>query len=285
MLTDSACDIPKDMEQELNIRIMCFPVTVDGKGYRERIDFSNRDFYTMMKESKEFPTTSQVTWFEILENYKQLFSEGYTDVIHVSISSTGSSTYQGALMARENFYDEVEGSASMRIHIVDSANYTAVYGYPVMQSAMKIQRGGSVDEILSYLEEWFSCAEVYFAPYTLSYCKRSGRISAAAAFAGELLGLRPVIRIAAGVSSVYEKVRGDKNILPKLVQIAEKNMIPHTPYVIMQGENPERAEELEKLLTKKLGYPPEWTCEIGAAVASNCGPDVAGFVAKINKRT
>lgn len=284
ILTDSACDIPKDKEQELGIKVMCFPITVDGVGYHERIDFDNDQYYKMMDEAVEFPSTAQITMFEFVEAYKELLEQGYSDVIHITISSTGSNTHNAAIMARNEFYDEVEGADKMRIHIVDSANYTAVEGYGVLQAAQKAQKGASVDEILSFLEDWYSSAEVVFAAYTLKYAKRSGRISSAAAFAGELLGLKPILKISGGVSTTIDKVRGDKNIIPKIIEMAEKEMIPHTPYCVVCGSVKEYADEMTKAMTKKFGYPPEWTCQIGAAVASNAGHQVVGVVIKSKRR-
>ncbi len=284
ILTDSSCDIPKDKEEELGIKIMNFSIVVDGNDYRERVDFDSDGYFKMMDEALEFPSTSQVTMFEFFEAYKEIFEQGYTDVIHITISSTGSNTHNAAIMARNRFYDEVENGEKMRIHIVDSANYTAVQGYGVIQAAIKAQKGSSVDEILSYLEEWYSSAEVIFAAYTLKYAKRSGRISATAAFAGEMLGLKPIIKIAGGVSSTPNKVRGDKNIIPKIVEMAEAEMIPHTPYCIVYGSVREYADELSKAMTKKFGYAPEWLCKIGAAVASNAGHQVVGIVIKSNRR-
>ena len=153
ILTDSTCDIPKEEEKRLGIKIMCFPVTVDGVSYRERQDFSNAEFYKMMDNAKEMPTTSQLTAYEILEVYKELYSEGWTDVIYVTISSTGSATYNNALSAAQTFKEEVlsKDGPKMRIHVVDSKNYTGVYGYPVMQAALKAQKGATSDEIIDYL--------------------------------------------------------------------------------------------------------------------------------------
>ena len=285
ILTDSACDITKEQELDLDIKIMCFPVTVGDVGYRERIDFTNEQFYEMMDHCDGIPTTAQVTVFEFVEAYKEIFKEGYTDIIQVTISSTGSNTYNAALMARNGFFEEVpEAKGKFNIKIVDSLNYTGVYGYPVTQAAMKAIKGSTVDEILSYLNDWFACGMVFFAPYTLEYVKKSGRVSCAAAFVGEVLGLRPIIKIADGISSTIEKVRGDKNILPKLLEVAVAEMIPQTPYLIVKGSMDEQPDELAAMMTKKIGYPPEGFCQIGAAVACNAGHKVAGLVIKGKKR-
>ncbi len=287
IITDSTSDITKEQEKKLGIKVMCFPVTVDGVSYRERTDFTNEQFYRMMDNAKEMPTTSQLTAFEILEVFRELHEEGWTDVIYVTISSTGSATYSNALSAAEEFKKETESleGSKMRIHIIDSRNYTAVYGYPVMQAALKAQKGETPEEIIEYLKEWFDCAEVHFVPMTLKYAKKSGRITAAAAFAGELLGLRPVIKIANGVSTVLEKIRGEKNIVPKLLADAERSMTPQTPYIMVKGSDPTLTAALAEAMTEKFGYPPEYTVQIGATVSCNAGHNVVGFIVRGRKKS
>ena len=285
ILTDSACDVTREQEIDLDIKIMSFPVTVGDVGYRERVDFTNEQFYEMMDHSDTIPTTAQVTSFEFLEAYKEIYSEGYTHVIHVTISSTGSNTHNAALMARDSFFEENPNArGKLTIAVLDSLNYTGVYGYPVTQAAQKAQKGVPAEEIIAYLEDWFASGLVLFVPYTLEYVKKSGRVSTAAAFVGEVLGLRPLIKIADGVSSTLDKIRGDKNILPKLMEAALAEMVPHTPYVIIKGSMDDQPNELAALMTKKLGYPPADFCQIGAAVACNAGHKVAGLVIKGKNR-
>ena len=285
IMTDSACDISPELEKELGIKIMCFPITVGDVGYRERISFSNNEFYEIMDSTPEFPLTAQITTFEFVDAYKELFEQGYTDIINVTISSSGSNTYNSALMAKDNFFEEYpQAIGKINIYIIDSLSYTAVYGYPITQAAIKANKGSSVEEILAYLEDWLSCGELHFASYTLEYVKKSGRLSAASAFVGELLGLRPLIKVVDGVSYVPKKVRGDKNIIPELVETCVTSMIPKTPYIILKGSIDEYPNELAKELTKRLGYPPVAFYQIGAAVSANAGHKVAGFVIKGKKR-
>lgn len=282
--SDSACDISIEQEKEFNIDVLCFPVTIDGVGYMERETLSCFEFYDLLKSCSEVPVTSQITTFRFFDYYKSIYEQGYKELIFVSISSSGSNTYNAALMARESFYEEnPEAREKLKIHVVDSLTYTAGYGYPVIEAAKKAARGVSSDDILAYLNDWISCVEIVFAPYTLEQVKRSGRVSCAAAFVGELLGLRPLIKLVDGKSMTIDKIRGNKNIIPKIVETVIKDMIPQTPYVIVQGTVPEHAEELEALMTKKLGYPPEMVSYIGSAVANNCGSEVAAVVYKANK--
>lgn len=279
IMTDSVSDITRETADELGIKLLCFPITVDGKPYREVEDFTKQEFYEIADKAKEFPTTAQLTPFEILEAYEEQAAEGVTDLIFVTIGSGGSGTFGNAEMAKTQFAEAHAGDEEpMRIHLVDGRNYTATYGYAVAEAAKKLSRGASVAELTEYLNDWCRHAGLYFVPMTLKYVKRSGRVSAAAAFAGGLLGVRPFCRIFNCKSTVLQKIRGEAPIIPALTDYAKEHMLPHTPYIIMAGSVTEYAEQLAASMTKALGYPPEGTWNIGAAIVCNAGPNVVGMV-------
>lgn len=284
IVTDSASDIQLAQAEALGIEILSVMLSVNGESYRELVDLSTDEFYELLEKSDELPTSSQITAFTYNEKFKQYLDEGYTDVICVCINSKGSATYRNACMAKEELYESYPMAAEqMRIHVVDSRSYSALYGYPVRQAAMQAAQGVSADEIVAYLEDWFSKVSVYFVPMTLKYVKKSGRVSAAAAFAGDLLGLRPIIRITDGDTSISEKIRGEKKIVPHLADWAQKMMIPETPYIILHGCSREYSDALGEELTKRLGYPPAEYTKIGAAISINAGPDVAAVIILENR--
>ncbi|MBP0986737.1 MAG: DegV family protein, partial [Oscillospiraceae bacterium] len=256
LMTDSVSDISKDRAEALGIHMLYFPVTIEGKSLREELDFTKEEFYGMIDRAKEYPMTAQLTPFEILEAYEQIAAEGYTDLIYVTIGSGGSGTYNNAIMTRDQYYEEHPDSR-MKIHLVDGRNYTATYGYAVTEAAKMLARGASVPEIVDYIEDWVRHAGLYFVPMTLKYVKRSGRVSAAAAFAGELLGLKPFCRICNCESSVIQKIRGEQNMIPKMVEVVKADIQPHSPYIVMQASDLKIAQEFGAALTKALGYPPE----------------------------
>ncbi len=278
LLTDSTSDIPLSAAEELGIDVLSIMLSVNGGSYAEQRDLSTDEFYDLLVQSDELPTTSQITAFTYEEKFKEYLDAGYTDVICVTINSKGSATYQNALMAKNTIYENYPmANEQMRIHVIDSTCYTAFYGYPVKQAAKMAARGISAAEIVAYLEDWFAKATVYVIPHTLKYAKKSGRVSAAAAFAGDLLGLKPLIQFVDGDNKVLEKIRGEKKIVPTLVSRAE-NMIKSAPYVVLRGSNSELPEELAAALTEKLGYPPEEIVKIGAAVSINIGPEITAIL-------
>ena len=101
---------------------------------------------------------------------------------------------------------------------------------------------------------------------------------------GELLGLKPIITVTDGESHVTEKVRGEKAIIPKMTELAKKNMIPQTPYILLEGSLPNEFAAFKREITKAIGYPPERTVKIGSTIASHAGHKVIGMVIKGQRR-
>ncbi len=281
IITDSCCDLPKEVIDELGIKVLPFTLTLGGKEYREIFDISQDEMYEKMSQTDEIPKHSQIGPLAFEEAYKEAFNSGYTDIVCVSINSQGSGTFRNAVLAKDEFFENnPDAKGKINIHNLDSTCYTLFYGYPVAEAAKKISKGASVEEIIAYLQEWFDNCCVYAIPYNLKYAKKSGRISAAAAFAGELLGLKPVIMFKDGTTETVEKIRGEKNIVPKLCDITEKNMTPQTPYLIVHGSDATLAKEYEKEMTKRTGKKPVMIGKIGSVVASNIGPEVLAIVVR-----
>lgn len=285
LLTDSCCDLPKEIIDEFGIKVIPFTLTLGGESFREIYDKSTQEVYELMESTDEIPKHSQISPLTFEETYKELYEQGYTDIISVSINSQGSGTYNNSVIGKNDFFEnnpDVQGK--INIFNIDSKCYTLYYGYPVMEAAKKIRRGAEVEEIIAYLEDWFNVSGIYAVPYTLKYAKKSGRISAAKAFAGELLGLKPVILFADGTTTTVDKIRGEKNIVPKLAEIVEKNMTPQTPYIMIHGKDDTLAKEVEKEIAKKTGKKAEMYGSIGAVVSANIGPElVAVIVRRKNK--
>lgn len=283
-ITDSASDISVENEKNLDILIMPFKIAMGDKSYTSRVDFDNEKFYKMIDEYDGIPVTSQITKFEYEELFKKYYDEGYTDIINVTINSEGSATYNNSVMAASDFFEEnPQAKDKFHIYNIDSRSYTGAYGYPIVQGAIKAQKGASADEIAAYIKDWVDNCIIFFAPYTLKYARKSGRIPSAAAFAGEVMGLRPVMRIMDNKIVTESKVRGDKAIVPKILNLTVKEMIPKTPYCIVYGNDDTVKDEMAEAMTKAVGYPPEDAYQIGAAITINAGPKVVGVIFKGNR--
>lgn len=281
ILTDSCCDLPLETIKELGIKVIPFTVTLGGESFREIFDKSSQEVYELMAQTDEIPKHSQISPLTFEETYKELYEQGYTEIISVSINSQGSGTYNNSIIGKNDFFENnPDAKDKLRIFNLDSKCYTVFYGYPIMEAVKKIRRGAEAEDIVAYLEDWFDVCGIYSVPYNLKYAKKSGRVSAAKAFAGELLGFKPVILFADGKTETVDKIRGEKNIVPRLVEIVEKNMTPQTPYLLLHGRDDTIAREIEKELYKKTGRKAEMYGNIGAVVTANIGPDIVGVLVR-----
>lgn len=284
-LTDSASDIPDEDLVRLNIKMLSVPIAVDGVGYFERESFGFEDYYEKLNEAKEIPKTSKITIPIYTEYFERYERKGYDHLVVVTINSTGSGTYESALLARNQFYeDHPELEGKYNIHVVDSRSYSLGYGYAVMKGAELAQEGKDINEILAFLDDWFKSAEVYLGCYTLKYAQKSGRINAVTAFAGEVLGMRPIVQMIDGETNVFSRVRGNKNIGNGLLAHYEKeNKGEDNPILIVVGRNYQDAVDLQKLFKKKLKITPP-IYKAGASIVTNSGPDILAIVYKGSKR-
>lgn len=282
VLTDSACDLPQELADQHHIDIVCFKIALDGEGYTERVDFTPEQFSLMLREAKGLPTTSQVTQFEFLDRFEEYDRAGVEELLYISINSAGSGTNAAAHRAAEEFH-EAHPDSPMKITIVDSHSYSIVYGSQAIEAAKMLESGKTMDEVVAYLEDMFARLEVLLGAYTLKIIRKSGRVSAAAAIAGDLLGIRPIFTLIDGESKVIKKARGDKMVLSSIVTEMKARMEPGTPYWVGVADRKYEAEYVAAC-EKALGYPPVGAIHLGSAVCSNTGPDAAGVLYQGKKR-
>ena len=276
IMTDSASDISAADEKQHSISVIPFPVTLGGKSYTSRVDFDNEGFYALMAEHDDVPTTSQITPFQFVDIYLNQARAGVTDLILVLINSRGSSTYDNSVQAIRLFHEDYPEYPDFRVHSFDGMGYNACYGVPVVEAAKMLEAGAGVEEICAYLEDILPRRQIYFGIYDLKYAARSGRIPTAAAFLGNKLNLKPVMKIFDREITTAAKCRGEKKLVEKIVQLSLSDMEPGTPYQVIYGCDEDCLEEICAAMREALGYGADGVYQIGAAVAANAGPRVVG---------
>ena len=272
IITDSGCDISAQAESEWKdyLVVMPFAVTYNGETKLDRQEINIEDFYKVLKENEEIPKHSQITQLQFEDKYRELYEDGVRSIIVDVIDSHGSQTYAQAVIAADNIKDELP---ELKVYVVDGRNYSLGYGYAVVEGCKKLAEGQSVESVVKYLEDWASHVEAYLIGFDLRHMKKSGRISAAASFLGELMGLKPIITLYDEVTEVVKKARGEKAAIDAAVEYVTSRMTPKTPYSIITTTRPELDKEFIDKLTKKIGYPPAMVEKMGVVVSCNAGPN------------
>ena len=213
IITDSASDISQELAKELNITVLPLKVRFGEEEFLDGVTLSNRQFYERLIETDEIPKTSQITPFEYRSNFEQAVKAG-DQVVCLTLSSGVSGSYQSACVAAQEFEGDV--------FVVDTQQFCISEAIIVERAVQMRDMGMSAAEIFAAIEAEKKDAHVLAIFNTLEYLKLGGRISAAAAFAGGLLSLKPVLTIEDGVVRILGKARGSRNGNNMLTEFAEK---------------------------------------------------------------
>ena len=210
IITDSASDIP--CQARADVTVLPMTITFNETEYKDGVDLSHQDFYERLIESSELPTTSQIPPFQFAEAIRQALSED-KEVIVVTLSAKLSGTYQSACIAASEF--------DQGVYVVDSENVT-VGEHALVEYALRLkEQGMDAASIVEKLNADKKHIRLIALLDTLEYLKKGGRIGKAAAFAGGVLSIKPVIAIEEGEVTILGKARGSKqgnNFLAQKIQ-------------------------------------------------------------------
>ncbi|MDD3335935.1 MAG: DegV family protein [Eubacteriales bacterium] len=277
LYVDAAADIPQELVKRYRINVLPIPVAIGDRSYQSGVELTNDEFYSLMDEYDGIPVTSQITPFEFEELYEREWKAGCKNLILILINSKGSATYGNATTVRKAFYEQhPEARDQFTITLFDGASYTAGYGYVAILAAQKLEMGMELSEVYKLIQEQLDSQCIYFGMYTLKYAGKSGRIPSAAVFVGEALGIKPIMKLYDHQIITAGKARGDKKLIKELLKMTLSDMEPKTPYCVIYGSDLAARDELTEEMTKKIGYPPVYQFQIGAAVAINAGPKMVG---------
>ena len=196
--TDSTCDLPRHILEDLDVSVTPLGVIKAGKLYHDGVDIRTADIVAHVDGGGEITTTNAVNAADYLDLFRSLM-ERYDAVIHINIGIGFSCCYQNAKLAAE----EVPG-----VYVVDSANLTVGHGLLVMAAAEAARDGKSATEIVAMLEEMLPRIETSFVLDRLDYMKKGGRCSTATALGASLLKLHPCLEVVDGKLPVVKKYRG-----------------------------------------------------------------------------
>lgn len=272
IFSDSSCDIPQELVEKFGIEIVPIQVTYEGRTFREYYDITPQEYWKVLDESDEIPVTAQTTPVQLLETYRRAHKAGCTHVLGIIINAKGSGGFQSACIARDMFYEEC--GRVMHIELVDSETYTMIYGRVVLAAAAMRDQGDSFKAILGVVRSRLQRSEAVLGVYTLKFLKKSGRISGGTAFVGEALGLKPISHVYAGAVGVCGKARGEKNLIPALVDFVKKRAIhpeKQTAGLLYGDVSIDKIEELERRLLE-VGFSAVERWPIGVSVITNTGP-------------
>ncbi len=217
----STADMPVEFFQRRNVSYVCFHFNINEKEYPDdlgqTVPFD--EFYAQIKAGA-MPTTSQVNVGQFLAFFEPFLAEG-KDILHISLSSGLSGSYNSALLAREQL--QVKYPAR-KIELVDSLGASSGYGMLVDMAVKAKENGASFQEAFDLVEENKLFIHHWFFSSDLTHYRRGGRISATSAWMGNLLNICPLMNMDdKGKLIPREKIRGKKKVIAEIVKRMEQH--------------------------------------------------------------
>lgn len=277
--TDSTADIPKAICEELDITVLPLTILAEGKEYRDGVDMTPQEFYEILEKAETMPVSSQVYSHHYMSLFEESWKAGVTDLIQITLNAKGSGTYQAAVLCRDLFFEEHPAAAEqLHIHIIDSGSYSMGYGLAVIHAAKLLKQGAELETILAEVRDWVAHARPMFVPLELKFVKKSGRVSAAAAFVGDALGMKPLITFENGESKVLTKARGENKAIAALVETCLNERKPGSEYALVYGNNPDAFAKLKEAWGEVMDMPPIADYPVGNVISINTGPNIIGII-------
>ncbi len=270
VITDTCCDYPAHMYQELDLKVVPLSVMYKGKHYSEYSERWLKELFEGLRQG-ETSSTSAVNpegWATAIEPVLQ---EG-KDALVLVFSSGLSTTYQSAVIAANEL---MEKYPQRKVNVVDTLCASLGQGLFVWYACKKRDEGLSLEELTAWCEENKLHLCHWFTVDDLMYLKRGGRVSAATALVGTMLQIKPVLHVDdEGHLINVGKVRGRKASIEALAKKMGETALPgeNDTVFICHGDCMEDAQYLEKLVKEKYGVKNVLIYYVGAVIGSHSGP-------------
>lgn len=273
LMADSTCDLSQEIVEKYNIGIAPLRIFIEGKTYRDKIDITADEFFKLLPNLQELPTTSMPNPEDYLTIIYQAMEEGYTEFLCICMSSGTSGSYQSAVLARDYFYEH-NPDTEIKIYVLDSLSMSHGSGWLLLKSAKLIEQGYSFEELITFNEQHKTRVKHFLCVDDLNNLIKSGRLTNAGAFLGKLLKIKPIMSMKNGKGAIVAKERGTNKALKFYVEeFKRRNQEDLTDFIIIgYSSDLSLAETLKIKILAETDFSGDiYIMQMGTAVGTHVG--------------
>ena len=281
IITDSTCDLSKELIEKYNIRVIPLHVSFPGDDtqYLDGVNINSEQLYDLAAKLNVLPKTGAVNVVEFIKVFEEELAKG-NEIFYVGIGSGLSSTYNNACIAREQFPDS-------KIVVLDGQNLSTGTGLIVIKAARLAKEGKSLEEIKEICEKAVPLVSAKFCIDRLDYLYKGGRCSGMAMIAAHALKIHPVAKVINNKLVVYKKPRGKYENAVE-VQIDEfmhdlDNIDKSCVFITHSGRMDGIEKQIYDKISPYLDKENLFITEAGCTISSHCGPKTIGILYILKK--
>lgn len=281
IITDSTCDLSKELIEKYNIRVIPLHVSFPGDDteYLDGVNINSEQLYDLATKLNVLPKTGAVNVVEFIKVFEEELAKG-NEIFYVGIGSGLSSSYNNACIAREQFPDS-------KIVVLDGQNLSTGTGLIVIKAARLAAEGKSLEEIKEICEKAVPLVSAKFCIDRLDYLYKGGRCSGMAMIAAHALKIHPVAKVINNKLVVYKKPRGKYENAVE-VQIDEfmhdlDNIDKSCVFITHSGRMDGIEKQIYEKISPYLDKENLFITEAGCTISSHCGPKTIGILYILKK--
>jgi DegV family protein with EDD domain len=273
IITDSTACIPEELVAKYNIGVVPLQIIFEGKSYLDGIDMSPSEVYRIMRQQENLPTTSTPSAGDFLEAYRRL-SEQAESLLCITLTSQQSKIYDTALVAKEMAKETLTNTA---IEVLDSRSVGGALGLIVLEAARAASQGADMAQVTEVARGMMPRVHFIAMLDTLFYLARTGRTGRAAAWAGSLLKIKPILEhtTSTGVTMPVARPRTKTKAVKQLMEIMAERVGDSPVHVIAHhADELEDGEKLKAEIASRFNCVELYLTEFTPGMGVHCGPGV-----------
>jgi DegV family protein with EDD domain len=271
IVTDSTCCLPPELIQEYDIHVVPIVVIYQGRSYRDMIDISTSEIYKIMRAKKDLPSTSVPPPEDFLHAYQQLSQKAKT-ILCITVTSLQSGVFNMALSAKEMAKEVIPNTV---IEVIDSRAVAGSLGFVVLEAARLASQGAELSQLIRATQSIINKVNFFGMLDTLYYLARTGRIARAAAWAGVVLNMKPIVGHfpSMGETTPVALTRSSSKGIERMLKIMAERIGHSKAHVMVQhADELDEAELLKTTISERFDCAELLLTEFSSAMGVHCGP-------------
>ncbi len=274
IVTDTTACIPQEKVTEYDIELVSVELIFDDKVYRDGIDITTAQFYSLLRQADKLPTTSGSLPGPYLEAYRRA-SRRANGIVCITESSNFSGMFNSALLAKEMAKKKLSGVA---IEVLECTTAAAGQGLVVLAAARAAALGKSLPHVVEIIRRLMPRVHLFASLDTLYYLVKGGRVPKVAALANSLLKFKPVFSINSGEAHTMALPRSTDSAMKQILKLMGGRVGKEQPVhvAVMHADVLERAKELRDRISSRFNCVELFITEFTPVMGAHTGPGVVG---------
>lgn len=276
VITDSTCCLPSELVEKYDIFLVPIFIVYKGISYRDGVDMSPGEVYKIMRRRKDLPTTSTPSAGDFLNVYRQLSQEAES-ILCITLTGLQSKTFEAAVLAKEEAKEVIPDTA---IEVVDSRAVAGALGFVALEAARVASQGADLLQVANAARSMIGRVNLLAMLDTLYYLARTGRIARAAAWAGAVLNMKPVLEhsTSIGETTGVARPRTTAKAVKRMLELMAERVGDSTVHVIVHhADELEEGEKLKAEIGSRFSCAELYLTEFTPGMGVHAGPGILGM--------